>query len=242
MFLLHRYPEFMDSCADLLNQQWPRSKTARLHSLGKSCDTLPCSLVLVSVGGHQSQVIGHSMLSQVIGIEDACFVESVLVDPQLRGKGLGRWLMEASEDYAASLGYRTVYLSTHDKQGFYGHLGYEFCEPISKLDSCTKLLPAGLLKQLGMSSSKQNQRLSPKDDNSKNIGKTDLDNRNNSAVSLPSKNVPTPPPLINIPKHPPPPPPLTAKTGLEIVKMDPNQICWMKKELHKNKLPSNVKK
>ena len=241
---LHRHPKLKDSCADLLNKEWSRSKTARLHSLSKSCDALPCSLVLVtssSTDGNPGRVIGHSMLSQVIAMEDACFIESVLVDPQLRGKGLGRRIMEASEDYAASLGYVTVYLSTHDKQGFYGHLGYEFCEPISKLDSCTKLLPAGLRQQLGTCSlAKQKQVSSSEDKNSiKNTIRTNSNNKNNSIISHPASKVPLPPanvpppPPANVPLPPPPPPPPISVTLPKVVIMDPGNIFWMKKELHK---------
>ena len=26
---LHQYPEYLESCADVLNEEWPRSKSAR---------------------------------------------------------------------------------------------------------------------------------------------------------------------------------------------------------------------
>jgi len=29
VFEIHRYPQFMDQCCDLINMEWPRSKTAR---------------------------------------------------------------------------------------------------------------------------------------------------------------------------------------------------------------------
>ncbi|GAB1603824.1 hypothetical protein Ahia01_000663700, partial [Argonauta hians] len=152
---LHRHPRYLEPCAALLNSEWKRSKTARLHSLGKSCDRLPTSLVMVTAAsgqpGDEAEVVAHSMLSQVAGVDGAssCFIESVVVDRRLRGRGLGRKMMAASERFARSLGFRTVYLSTHDKQGFYERLGYTYCDPIvSKVDNCTKRLPAAFLQRL----------------------------------------------------------------------------------------------
>ena len=51
-------------------------------------------------------------------------ISSVVVDPKLRGHGLGRKLMEACENHVTSLGMNSLHLSTHDKQHFYSHLGY----------------------------------------------------------------------------------------------------------------------
>ena len=50
----------------------------RLHSLEKSCDSFPVSLVLLLKDKHgTSSVIGHSKLSQVLGQSTkACLVES----------------------------------------------------------------------------------------------------------------------------------------------------------------------
>jgi N-acetylglutamate synthase-like GNAT family acetyltransferase len=83
--------------------------------------------------------IGYSRLSGVIGIPDAVLVESVVVAGQWRGKGLGRLLMEKTHDYARQKGFATIYLSTHDKQKFYAHLGYEFCTPV-----CSESSNAGM--------------------------------------------------------------------------------------------------
>jgi hypothetical protein len=45
----------------------------RNHSLEKSSDSFPCCLVLVL---DDTEVLGHSRLSSVVGKPDACFVES----------------------------------------------------------------------------------------------------------------------------------------------------------------------
>ncbi len=39
-----------------------------------------------------------------------------------------------------SLGYTTVYLTTHDKQDFYAHVGYTYCDPVVSLGSASSLL------------------------------------------------------------------------------------------------------
>ena len=44
----------------------------RLYSLEKSCDDLPCSLILLQ----NSRIIGHSRVLEVHGIESACLIES----------------------------------------------------------------------------------------------------------------------------------------------------------------------
>ena len=57
-----------------------------------------------------------------------------------RGKGFGKKLMLAAEQYAVSLHYHTIHLSTHDKQSFYYHLGYQDGTSTSALRNCvTKL-------------------------------------------------------------------------------------------------------
>ena len=48
----------------------------------------------------------------------------VVVDSKLRGRGLGRRIMEACESHVINLGMNSLHLSTHDKQHFYTHLGY----------------------------------------------------------------------------------------------------------------------
>ncbi len=74
-------------------------------------------------------------------------MESLLITPEMRGRGLGRKLMVAAEDHVKRcvsllllwlriimsyidiyilyrLGYEAVHLSTHDQHAFYKHIGY----------------------------------------------------------------------------------------------------------------------
>jgi hypothetical protein len=43
------------------------------------------------------------------------------------------------------LGLSVLYLTTHDKQGFYKHLGYVYCQPIVSLGSASGLLSEELV-------------------------------------------------------------------------------------------------
>lgn len=125
---LHRYPEHLMGCCQLINEEWKRSETARLRSLECSRDNLPTCLILLK----NKLVIGHCKLSVIPSIRDACFVESVVIDKNLRGKGYGTYLMEKVEDYCKNcLHLNTIYLSTKGQENFYKKLGYNVCAPIS---------------------------------------------------------------------------------------------------------------
>jgi len=129
---LHEHPELLSKCCDLLNQEWPRSRAARMHSLQKSRPDLPCSLVMTpDASGEPPDVIGHSRLSILYAAPDACWIESVIVCEERRGQGLGKKIMEETETLAKSLGYKVAYLCTRDKLEFYSHIGYKQCEPVT---------------------------------------------------------------------------------------------------------------
>ncbi|XP_068107660.1 N-alpha-acetyltransferase 80 [Hyperolius riggenbachi] len=143
---LHHRPDLITSCAELLNQTWRRSLGARIHSLERSCDDFPMCLALV--GAQEGSAVGHVRLCRVIGLTDSLFVESVVVSAEIRGKGYGRKLMEATERYAKKRGFRHLYLTTHDKQDFYYHLGYRLTEPVQNMGTLSILLPAGMYQKM----------------------------------------------------------------------------------------------
>lgn len=125
---IHKYPEYFQDCCNLINTEWKRSDTARLHSLHSSCDHLPTSLILLK----DNKLIGHLKLSVIPSIKNACFIESVIIDSLLRGKGYGKFLMEKAEEYVKKfLGLDIIYLSTKGQEEFYKKLGYNQCLPIS---------------------------------------------------------------------------------------------------------------
>ncbi|XP_069792623.1 uncharacterized protein [Narcine bancroftii] len=153
---LHYCPELVEACADLINEEWKRSKASRMHSLQKSSDSFPVCLVLKKIlknvgntnNEKRSHLVGHSKLSRVVGKSSGLFVETVVVAKELRGKGYGRKLMEATEAYAKHQGFKTLYLSTHDKQDFYSHLGYVLTEPVQSAGSMTTFMNMEFLEKL----------------------------------------------------------------------------------------------
>lgn len=125
---LHKYSQYSVQCCQLINEEWKRSVTARMRSLECSCDTLPTCLILLK----DEKVIGHCKLSVIPSICDACFIESVVIDKLLRGKGYGSYLMTKAEEYCKNaLNLKTIYLSTKGQELFYSKLGYDKCQPIS---------------------------------------------------------------------------------------------------------------
>ncbi|KAK3751472.1 hypothetical protein QZH41_009181 [Actinostola sp. cb2023] len=142
---LHEHQELIDDAVRILNNEWPRSENARMHSLTDSRDDLPCCLLLVAKDDHgglvnSKCVIGHSKLTRVHGKPKSVFLENVVVDKVKRGCGFGRKLMELSEHYVFKQGYEHIHLSTHDKCKFYEHLGYRYSSPVSPVRANAKLL------------------------------------------------------------------------------------------------------
>lgn len=125
---LHKYPQYTMECCKLINSEWQRSEVARLRSLECSSDTLPTCLILL----RNTQVIGHCKLSVIPSIPNGCFIESVVIEKELRGQGYGTYLMDKAEEYCREfLNLETIYLSTKGQEIFYMKLGYSICEPVS---------------------------------------------------------------------------------------------------------------
>ncbi|XP_060786852.1 N-alpha-acetyltransferase 80 [Neoarius graeffei] len=175
---LHHRWDLLEACAELLNTQWQRSMGARLHSLRQSRDSYPACLVLLE----DEMLIGHARVSRVLGSRSA-FVESVVVRDELRGRGYGRALMEGVERYARTRGFSRLYLTTHDKQYFYAHLGYVLSWPVQNVGTLASLVPEELLHKFCRTAENEGDR----------------ENRMKDNTAVPNSN-PLPPP-------PPPPPP-----------------------------------
>lgn len=144
----HCRPELLGACADLINEQWPRSRASRLHSLGQSSDSFPLCLMLLSphpMPGKAPIVVGHARLSRVLDRPQSLLVETVVVARALRGRGFGRCLMEGLEVFAQARGFHRLHLTTHDQRHFYAHLGYRLGEPVQGLVFTSRQLPATLL-------------------------------------------------------------------------------------------------
>lgn len=126
---IHKHPEYMKGCCDLINDEWPRSETARMMTLQASRDGLPTNLILVDGSKH---LLGHCKLTPIPSIPESCFVETVVISKAMRGKKLGSFLMRYVEDYCRNtLKLTMLHLSTKGQENFYAKLGYEVCAPVS---------------------------------------------------------------------------------------------------------------
>ncbi|XP_018017766.1 uncharacterized protein LOC125177531 [Hyalella azteca] len=128
--LHHAAEEYFEKSFQLLNHQWPRLRSVRMGMLHSSRDSLPTSLVLVD----EDKVIGHIKIKHLACRHRALWIESVVIDKALRGKGFGKILMLETEKYAREMGFQIAYLSTYDQQGFYSRLGYQECEKVCVFD------------------------------------------------------------------------------------------------------------
>lgn len=127
--LLHQYPEFLQACCEMINEEWRRSESARMMSLQASCDELPTSLILID---DNNRLLGHCKLSKIPSIPESCFVETVVISKEVRGKKLGSFLMHEVEKYCKDvLTLKMIHLSTKGQEIFYEKLGYKVCGPIS---------------------------------------------------------------------------------------------------------------
>ncbi len=124
---------------DILNDEWPRSRTLRDRSLASSRPELPACVALVQWFGETPRVLGHAKVGRVLASSESpggggggsVWIESVVVRRDLRGRGLGKYLMLLTEKMCRKeWGATTAYLCTFDRQEFYSGLGYSFCAPV----------------------------------------------------------------------------------------------------------------
>ncbi|VDK71258.1 unnamed protein product [Litomosoides sigmodontis] len=182
-------------CIELLNQEWPRSIGARENTLRKSLNSRP-PMSFVLVDRNTKKLVGHARLCPIPAISHSCWIESVIINSNLRGKGLGWWLMAKLEDEARKFGFRKAYLSSKNEQGFYAKCGYSICEPVLNAGANTSLLEKFDLGKFFTSAAfggSINDRITQT--NSSNFSSTSCTSTTSSEKSLP-----LPPPA------PPPPP------------------------------------
>ncbi|XP_068997558.1 N-alpha-acetyltransferase 80 [Embiotoca jacksoni] len=204
---IHRRPDLLAACADLVNSEWRRSRAARVHSLRKSCPEFPVCLVLLRGHGETERLLGHARLSRVVGRGGSLFVESVVVSEVERGKGRGRTLMEETERYARSRGFKRLCLTTHDKQHFYAHLGYVLSTPVQNAGAMTAFVPMEMLLKFSRMPSEEastQNNTQTKMDAQTPPGSTDSGGARDVGSPPPSG---LPPPRPTPPSGPPPPPP-----------------------------------
>uniref|UniRef100_A0A3P8SWR0 N(alpha)-acetyltransferase 80, NatH catalytic subunit n=1 Tax=Amphiprion percula TaxID=161767 RepID=A0A3P8SWR0_AMPPE len=216
---LHRRPDLLVPCADLVNSEWQRSQAARVHALQKSCSDFPVCLVLLRGPRGSERLLGHARLSRVVGQGGSLFLESVVVSRPERGKGLGRTLMEETERYAKNRGFRRLVLTTHDKQHFYAHLGYVLSTPVQNAGAMTTFVPMEMLLRFSRTSNEETQRRTE-------------DRQAQGGGGVLGSSPPPPPPSI-----PPPPPPQSVEPILQTLTETPyrdakgTSIYWMHKDI-----------
>lgn len=59
-----------------------------------------------------------------------------------RGRGLGKFLMKATEDWMLENSFDEAFLSTEDQCRFYESIGYRKCDPIVHSTTATTVFPA----------------------------------------------------------------------------------------------------
>ncbi|KAM6059111.1 N-alpha-acetyltransferase 80 isoform 2-T3 [Theristicus caerulescens] len=227
---LHQRPELLEACAKLLGEEWGKSRASRLHTLQRSSDTFPASLLLLRSRGPATapatregacQLVGHVRLSRVVSRPRDLFVESVVVARALRGQGYGRRLMEATERWARARGFVCLHLTTHDKQHFYAHLGFVLGEPVQSVAFLSPAMPAVVLRLFSTPPG-------------------------TATTTTARPRVPSaPPPPLPPPAAPPPPPPPTVVWARGVLAESSGQslletphrdtkglpIFWMKKDI-----------
>ncbi|KAK6042995.1 acetyltransferase, GNAT family, partial [Cooperia oncophora] len=142
--LYHRQ-DLNQKCINLLNQEWPRSDGAREHSQAKSCRLTP-PMSFLFIENSTDRLIGHARICLLPNRPTACWIESVIVEKECRGLGLGKLLMASLEDAAKGFGFDEAYLCTDDQVIFYERCGYKKCDPILHSTTATSVFPVPNLK------------------------------------------------------------------------------------------------
>lgn len=73
----------------------------------------PSKRVYFAALGEEGQVIGGVGVAEFDGIENCAELQKLYLDDSVKGKGYGKELMKAAEDWARSAGYKKLYLETH---------------------------------------------------------------------------------------------------------------------------------
>ncbi|EFO23052.1 acetyltransferase [Loa loa] len=218
-FAVNQCYEFYDG------QEWPRSVGARENTQRKSLNSTP-PMSFVMVDKKTDKLVGHGRLCPLLGESQSCWIESVIINNDLRGKGLGRWLMAQLENEARKFGFRKAYLSSENKQAFYAKCGYSACEPVLNVGVNTALFERFNLRRCFSSAFDGST-------SSERITGTNSSKPSSSCTSaLPSeKSLVSPPPAAASPPPPPPPPLASSLSSGEILKFGSKKTHYMFKIL-----------
>jgi GNAT superfamily N-acetyltransferase len=127
--LRRAHPKDADRLADLCTQLGYTSTPPAVCSRLRTIAELPDQLVLVAVDSAQA-VMGwvHAFIYRVLESEPMVEIGGLVVDQAARGQGIGRALLGAVEDWAASQMIETVSLRSNslriEAHEFYRRQGY----------------------------------------------------------------------------------------------------------------------
>lgn len=128
-----KYQDWLKQTVVLLNTEWHRSESARIHSLtSKQSMRIKNHLLLIETKA--DSVVGHTSI--ITEAEDEFYIESFIIDKHLRGHGLGRRLMNGTECFISnhltcnenfSTKLIAIKLIARDENAekFYSKLGFE---------------------------------------------------------------------------------------------------------------------
>eukprot|EP00127_Corallochytrium_limacisporum_P006643 Clim_evm22s232 gene=Clim_evmTU22s232 len=120
--------------ADLLNSEWPRSKSTRIASLERivSGNGADHGLPAAWVGIIEGEVVAFTQLSPTTGtagdgevkITTCAIMENLVVSKSKRGQKLGKGMLEFAEDHCRRHAVGRLQLSTTTAEDFYRRCGY----------------------------------------------------------------------------------------------------------------------
>lgn len=86
---------------------------------------------ICSETGKPINVLGHLRLVPVPADDKACFVESMVIHHDFRGKGIGSFFIRQAEKFCEDvLHLKTIFLSTYDSGEFYMKIGFQLTSAI----------------------------------------------------------------------------------------------------------------
>lgn len=86
---------------------------------------------ICSQTGRPINVLGHLRLVPVPADDKACFVESMVIHQDFRGKGIGSFFIQQAEKFCEQvLHLKSIFLSTYDSGEFYMKIGFQLTSAI----------------------------------------------------------------------------------------------------------------
>lgn len=145
-----KYQDWLKQTVVLLNTEWHRSESARIHSL-TSKQSMRIKNHLLLVDTKANSVVGHTRI--ITEPNDEFYIESFIINKHLRGKGLGRRLMNDAECFISnhltsnenfSIKLIAIKLIARDESAkkFYLKLGFEVINTRNQsetINSCVKI-------------------------------------------------------------------------------------------------------